>query len=96
MLPRARAGLILAGKAGKVFIPYTAIGIGIAVILGIWAFFEAESDRGRLVIAAVMIILFLLPVLRLSGVGRFVQLIGAVVFGLGCYLFLRSRGTGIR
>jgi hypothetical protein len=89
-------GLILARKAGAVFIPYTAIGIGIAVILGIWAFFEAESDRGRIFIAAVMIVLFLLPVLRRSGVGRLIQLIGVVVFGLGCYLFLRSRRAGIR
>jgi hypothetical protein len=91
-----RAGPILARKAGAVFIPYAAIGIGIAVILGIWAFFEAESDRGRIFIAAVMIVLFLLPVLRRSGVGRLAQLVGVVVFGLGCYLFLRSRGAGIR
>jgi hypothetical protein len=96
LLLRPRARPILVGKAGEVFIPYTAIGIGLALILGIWAFIEAESDRGRIFIAAVMIILFLLPVLRLTGISRLVQLIGAVVFGLGCYVFLRSRGAGIR
>ncbi len=57
-------------------IPYAAIGTGIAVIFGVWAFIVGT----------------LIP----SFVGRLIALIGWVIYGLGCIIFLRYKGVGIR
>jgi hypothetical protein len=76
-------------------IPYQAIGIGLGFLLGIWAFIEADSAKGRVFIAAAMAAIFFLPVLWRSPAGFMVSFVCWIVFGLGCYIFLKWRGVGI-
>jgi hypothetical protein len=77
-------------------IPYTAIGIGIAVIFGIWAFIVAETVKERAVIAGVAVLVFLVGSAFRSMLGQLVALIGWVVYGIGCIIFLRLNGMGVR
>jgi len=77
-------------------IPYDAVGIGIGIILGVWALLQAESTGGRILIAALMIAIFLLPVVWRGPGGHLARLIGWVVFGIGCYVFIKLRGVPIR
>jgi hypothetical protein len=96
-LLRPRTGLILGQRAAMIpQIPYAAIGIGIAILLGIWAFIEAETDRGRVLIAAVMAFFFILRILWRGSTGNLVWLIGWMVFGICCLIFIKWRGIGIR
>jgi len=76
-------------------IPYQAIGIGLGFLLGIWAFIEADTFKGRVFIAATMITIFFLPVVWRHPAGGIVSFICWIVFGLGCYIFLKWRGVGI-
>lgn len=73
-----------------------AIGIGIGFLLGIWAFIEADTINGRIFIVSAMIVIFLLPVVWRSSVAGLVSFILWIVFGAGCYIFLRYRGVGVR
>jgi len=77
-------------------IPYAAIGIGIAVLLGVWAFVIAETVRARAVIVAVPVLVFLVPVLFRSRAGHLISLIGFMIYGLGCLIYLRWAGVGVR
>jgi formate/nitrite transporter FocA (FNT family) len=77
-------------------IPYAAIATGIAVLLGIWAFVEAESAAGRVVIAVLMLVIFVLSAVWRSEAGRVAGLIAWSVFGIGCYVFVKLRGVAIR
>ena len=77
-------------------IPYDAIGIGIGVILGVWALVQAESDGGRVLIAALMLAIFFLPVVWSGRGGHLARLIAWVVFGIGCYIYIKLRGVPLR
>jgi len=77
-------------------IPYSAIGIGIAVIFGVWAFVVAETVKERAVIAGIGILVFLAGAIFRSPAGQFVALIGWVLYGVGCIIFLRFNGMEIR
>jgi hypothetical protein len=77
-------------------IPYQAIGIGIGFLLGVWAFVEAETTTGRVFIVSTMIVIFLLPAVWQSQTASFVSFICWIVFGVGCYIFLKLRGAGVR
>jgi len=77
-------------------IPYAAIGIGIAVLFGIWAFVVAETARERTVIAGAAILVFLAGVILRSRTGRLVGLVGWIVYGIGCIIYLRLKGLEIR
>lgn len=77
-------------------IPYSAIGIGIAVLFGVWAFIVAETVRERAVIAGVAILVFLVGSGFRSVTGQLVALIGWVLYGIGCIIFLRLNGMGVR
>lgn len=77
-------------------IPYTAIGMGIAILLGIWAFFIAESDRDKAVIVGIPVVLLLVRLIIPSPAGRLVSLIGWMVYGLGCIIYLRLNGIAVR
>lgn len=77
-------------------IPYTAIGLGISVIFGVWAFIVAETIEERAVIAGIPVIVFLIPVIIPSSVGRLISMIGWMMYGLGCIIYLRYNGVGIR
>jgi hypothetical protein len=77
-------------------IPYAAIGTGIAVILGVWAFLVAETIKQRAVIVGFAVLIFLFGALLRSTAGQVVSLAGWVVYGLGCIIFLRLNGVGVR
>jgi len=77
-------------------IPYSAIGIGIAVIFGIWAFIVAETVRARAVISGIPLIIYFAGSLFRSPAGKLVTLIGWVLYGIGCIIYLRLNGMEIR
>jgi hypothetical protein len=77
-------------------IPYSAIGIGIAVIFGIWAFIVAETVKERAWIAGAAVLIFLAGAVFRSRTGQLVALIGWVIYGIGCVIFLRINGVGVR
>ena len=78
-------------------IPYTAIGIGIAVIFGVWAFIVAETvkeqghhrrdPRPRLPDPR--------PVFPSRPAGS-ISLVGWMLYGIGCIIYLRLNGMEIR
>ncbi len=76
-------------------IPYQAIGIGLGLLLGIWAFIEAETVKGRVFIGAATVVIFLLPVVWRSAAASLISFIAWIVFAIGCYIFLRYRGVGV-
>jgi len=77
-------------------IPYSAIGIGIAVVFGVWAFFVAETVKTRAVIAGIAIVVFLFGATFRSPAGRLIALLGWVLYGSGCIIFLRFNGMDVR
>lgn len=77
-------------------IPYAAIGIGIAVIFGVWAFIVAETVKERAYIAGIPLSVFLVGALFRSSAGQLISLIGWVLYGIGCIIFLRYNGMEIR
>jgi Ca2+/Na+ antiporter len=77
-------------------IPYSAIGIGIAVIFGIWAFIVAETAKARAVIAGIAILVFFVGAILRSRAGQVISLIGWVLYGIGCIIYLRFNGMEIR
>jgi len=76
-------------------IPYSAIGIGIAVIFGIWAFIVAETVKERVVIAGIAILIFLVGRIFRSPAGQLIALIGWVLYGVGCIIYLRFNGMEV-
>ncbi len=76
-------------------IPYGAIGIGIAVIFGIWAFLVAETVKARAVIAGIPVVIFLIRGLVPPPAGPWIVLFGWVLYGIGCIIYLRFNGMEI-
>ncbi len=76
-------------------IPYHLIGIGIGFLLGIWAFILAETAKGRAFISITMILIFFLPVVWRHPASGLVSFIGWIVFGMGCFIFIKWRGVEI-
>ncbi len=77
-------------------IPYSAIGIGVAVIFGVWAFIVAETAKERAVLAGMAILVFLIGAIFRSRAGQLIALIGWVIYGVGCIIYLRFNGMEIR
>lgn len=77
-------------------IPYAAIGMGVAILLGVWAFIVAETERARAVIVGIPVVVFLVRLIFPSAAGRLVSLIGWMFYGLGCIIYLRLNGIGVR
>jgi len=77
-------------------VPYGAIGIGIAVLLGVWAFVVADTARARTVIAGAAVLVFLIGAVFRSQAGQLVALVGWIVYGIGCIIFLRLNGLEVR
>lgn len=77
-------------------IPYTTVGIGIAAILGVLAFLIADSGKERAVIAGIPIALFLARSIISGRAGDLIALVGWILYGLGCIVFLRYNGMNIR
>jgi len=70
-------------------INYAAIAVGIGLLLGIWAFVDAESVGGRIFIAATMACLFFLPILWRRSTASLVSYIG-------WFIFIKLRGVNLR
>jgi hypothetical protein len=77
-------------------IPYSAVGIGIAVIFGVWAFIVAETGRERAAIAGFAVLVFLVGSIFRSRTGQFIALVGWIAYGIGCIIFLRLNGMEVR
>jgi len=77
-------------------IPYSAIGIGVAVIFGVWAFVVAETAKERMVIVGLAILVFLVGSIFRSQLGQLIALIAWVLYGIGCIIYLRFHGMEIR
>jgi len=77
-------------------IPYTEIGIGIAIILGGWAFLVAETDRERALLAGIPVVVFLIRLIFPSPAGRLISLLGWMLYGIGCIIYLRYNGIAVR
>jgi len=73
-------------------IPYGLIGNIIAVAIAIYAFSMAEN-KGRVIIATVMISLFVLPRLSPSTAFSIICFAGRMVFGIGCLLYIKWQRT---
>ena len=77
-------------------IPYSAIGIGIAVIFGVWAFVVADTVRARAILAGIPVLIFVIGGLLPSRAGQLITLFGWVLYGVGCIIYLRLNGMEIR
>lgn len=77
-------------------IPYGAVGIGIAVIFGVWAFIVAETVRARVLIAGIPVLILMAGSLLHSRAGQLIPLFGWVIYGIGCIIYLRLNGMEIR
>ena len=73
-------------------IPYGLIGDIIAVAIAIYAFSMAEN-KGRIIIATVMISLFVLPRLFAVQALSIICYAGRIVFGIGCLLYIKMQRT---
>jgi hypothetical protein len=77
-------------------IPYGAIGIGIAVIFGVWTFIIAETVRARAILGGIPVLIFVIGGLLPSRAGQLITLFGWVLYGVGCIIYLRLNGMEIR
>ncbi len=77
-------------------IPYGAIGIGIAIILGIMAFRETYSTGARVAIAGFILAIILLPAVWHGQAGQVAQLVVGTLFGVVSYVFIKAHGANIR
>jgi glycerol-3-phosphate dehydrogenase len=77
-------------------IPYAGIGLGVALLLGVWAFLVAETVKERAIIAIAPVLAFAVRVVIPTRAGRVISLVGLMVYGIGCIIYLRLNGMGIR
>jgi hypothetical protein len=77
-------------------IPYAAIGLGLALFVGVWAFVVAEAEEDKAVILIAAAIAFGLRFVFPSRTGRLVSLVACMIYGIGCLVYLRLNGVGIR
>ena len=57
---------------------------------------QADTGKGRVFIVSAMVAIFLIPVVWQQAAARTLSFVCWVIFGLGCYVFLKYRGVGIR
>ena len=60
----------------------------IILVLGVFAIIEAEGIL-RLILAAMLLALLFVPSLGLGRALSWIVYIGKVIFGLGCYIYLK-------
>lgn len=70
--------------------------MGIAILLGVWAFIVAETDRDRAVIAGIPAVVLLIRLIFPSAAGRLISLLGWMLYGIGCIIYLRCNGIAVR
>jgi hypothetical protein len=76
-------------------IPYQLIGMALGLLLGVWAMLVAESAEARILIGFIMAALFFLPLVWRPAKGL-IFFLAWIIFGAGCYFFLKWRGVGLR
>jgi len=77
-------------------IPYAGIGLGVALLAGVWAFLVAETGKDKAIILAAAAVAFGLRFLLPSRTGGVVSFVACMVYGIGCLIYLRVNGVGIR
>jgi hypothetical protein len=77
-------------------IPYAAIGTGIVLLLGVWAFVVAETALARVLIAAIPTAILLVRWLFRPVPGRLVSFVALMLYGVGLVVFLRLSGVRVR
>jgi len=73
-------------------LPYAEIGTGIALILVIWGIYDSEG-KARLIILALALPLFLLPLFVSSAVPRLICFVGRLLLGIGCYIYIKYQNS---
>lgn len=72
-------------------IPYLLIVNIIVLIIFVFAFIAAET-KGKIILATIMALLFILPFLFPIPAVGWACYIGKLIFGIGCYIYIRSHG----
>ncbi len=75
---------------------YGVFCVGLGLFFGIWACIEAESVKGRIFIITTMLCIFFLPVIWHRLAAYSLSYIAWAILGIGCYIFIKLRGVGIR
>lgn len=75
-------------------VPYGSVIDLIAIFLVVYAFLLAEV-RARIIITAVFIVLFILPLLFRVPAVYWVSYAGKVILGLSCYVYTRAKKAGL-
>jgi hypothetical protein len=71
--------------------PYPLIINLLVLIFFLLAFFSAEN-RGKLILLGIAVVLFGLPYIISFGSTAWILYGARVIFGMGCYLFIRKQG----
>ncbi|UCE23031.1 MAG: hypothetical protein JSV46_02890 [Candidatus Aminicenantes bacterium] len=66
----------------------------IVIVIYVYAFLNAEA-KGRVIMTAILALLFILPVLFSAPAVFWVCYAGKVIFGLSCYLYIKGKGASI-
>jgi len=71
--------------------PYPAIINFLVLVFFLLAFLSAEL-KGKLILLGITVLLFGLPAIISFGSIAWIVYAARVIFGLGCYLFIRKQG----
>jgi hypothetical protein len=71
--------------------PYPAIINFLVLVFFLLAFLSAEQ-KGKLILLGIAVLLFGLPAIISFGSIAWIVYAARVIFGLGCYLFIRKQG----
>ncbi len=63
----------------------------ITLIIFIFAFIAAET-KGKIILATIMALLLILPYLFPIREVELACFVGKIIFGIGCYLYIKMRG----
>ena len=75
-------------------VPYGSVIDLIVIFLVVYAFLLAEA-RARIIMTAIFIVLFMLPLLFRVPAVYWVCYAGKVILGLGCYVYTRAKKAGL-
>lgn len=71
--------------------PYPLIINFLVLVFFLLAFFSAEL-KGKLILLGILVLLFGIPAIISFGSVTWIAYAARVIFGLGCYLFIRKQG----
>ncbi len=66
----------------------------IVIVIFVYAFLNAEA-KSRVIMTAILALLFILPVLFSASAVFWVFYAGKVIFGLSCYLYIKGKGASV-